>query len=151
MAGHEMSNRVGFSSREGLERPALTASPLEHLYGAPRLDPRGAVLIIAAGARGLILYRIPQILRRHSNVKRFRNAMTRGWQRPFDSPIPLRGGRHLVTLKDAAAYIMKLPKSKQQSSEWQAAGEAVIMAAFAKLKQASGTQGEACTGAWHRN
>ena len=29
----------------------------------------------------------------------------------------------------AAAYIMKLPKSKQQSPEWQAAGEAVIMAA----------------------
>ena len=34
-----------------------------------------------------------------------------------------------MTLKDAAAYIMKLPKSVQQSPEWQAAGEAVIMAA----------------------
>jgi hypothetical protein len=34
-----------------------------------------------------------------------------------------------VTLKDAAAYIMRLPASQQQSPEWQAAGEAVIMAA----------------------
>jgi hypothetical protein len=34
-----------------------------------------------------------------------------------------------ATLKDAAAYILKLPKSAQQSPEWQAAGEAVIMAA----------------------
>lgn len=55
--------------------------------------------------------------------------MTRRWQRPFDDPIPLPGGRHLVTLKDAAAFILKLPKSAQQSPEWQAAGEAVIMAA----------------------
>jgi hypothetical protein len=37
--------------------------------------------------------------------------------------------RKLVTLKDAAAYIMALPKSKQQCPEWQAAIEAVIMAA----------------------
>jgi hypothetical protein len=34
-----------------------------------------------------------------------------------------------VTLRDAADCIMKLPKSKQQSPEWQAAGEAVMMAA----------------------
>jgi hypothetical protein len=38
-------------------------------------------------------------------------------------------GRPLVTLRDAAAYILKLPKLAQQSPEWQAAGEAVIMAA----------------------
>jgi len=34
-----------------------------------------------------------------------------------------------VTLKGAAAYILRLPKAKQRSPEWQAAGEAVIMAA----------------------
>jgi hypothetical protein len=38
-------------------------------------------------------------------------------------------GKALVTQKDAAAYILALPKSKQQSPEWQAAGEAVITAA----------------------
>ena len=51
------------------------------------------------------------------------------WSRPFDYPIKPPKGRPIVTLKDAAAYIMKLPQSAQQSPEWQAAGEAVIMAA----------------------
>jgi hypothetical protein len=36
-------------------------------------------------------------------------------------------GRPIVTLKDAAAYIMKLPGLR--ATKWQAAGEAVIMAA----------------------
>ena len=51
------------------------------------------------------------------------------WSRPFDEPIHPPKGKKLVTLKDAAAYILALPKSKQLSPEWQAAGEAVIMAA----------------------
>jgi hypothetical protein len=51
------------------------------------------------------------------------------WSRRFDEPIQPPKGKKLVTLKDAAAYILALPKSKQQSPEWQAAGEAVIMAA----------------------
>jgi hypothetical protein len=32
-------------------------------------------------------------------------------------------------LKDAAAFIMKLPKAKQNSPEWQAATEALLLAA----------------------
>ena len=48
---------------------------------------------------------------------------------PFDDPIVPPKGKKLVTLKDAAAYILALPKLKQQSHDWQAAGEAVIMAA----------------------
>jgi hypothetical protein len=51
------------------------------------------------------------------------------WSRAFDDPIQPPKGKKLVTLKDAAAYILALPKSKQQSPEWQAAGEAVIIAA----------------------
>jgi hypothetical protein len=35
-----------------------------------------------------------------------------GWQRKFEDPIPLPTGRQLVTLKDAADYIMKLPKKE---------------------------------------
>jgi hypothetical protein len=35
-----------------------------------------------------------------------------GWKRPFDDPIPLPRGRQLVTLKDAANYIQKLPKAE---------------------------------------
>jgi hypothetical protein len=44
-----------------------------------------------------------------------------GWQRKFDDPIPLPRGRQLVTLKDAARYIQKLPKAEQQLEEWQTA------------------------------
>jgi len=51
------------------------------------------------------------------------------WSRAFDDPIQPAKGKKLVTLKDAAAYIMKLPKWKQESPEWQAAAEALLMAA----------------------
>jgi hypothetical protein len=53
----------------------------------------------------------------------------KGWSREFDDPIPLPRGRLLVTLRDAASFIMKLPKAEQNLSEWQAATEALIMAA----------------------
>jgi hypothetical protein len=39
-----------------------------------------------------------------------------GWSRRFDEPIPLPRGRQLVTLKDAADYIM-LPKAEQLLAE----------------------------------
>jgi hypothetical protein len=51
------------------------------------------------------------------------------WSRAFEDPIRLPRGRQLVTLKDAAAYIMKLPKAEQHLEEWQAATEALMMAA----------------------
>jgi hypothetical protein len=37
----------------------------------------------------------------------------KGWRRQFDDPIPLPRGRQLVTLKNAANYIMKLLKADQ--------------------------------------
>ena len=49
------------------------------------------------------------------------------WSRAFDDPIPLPRGRHLVTLKDAANYIQKLPKAEQDLEEWQAAVEALLV------------------------
>jgi hypothetical protein len=52
-----------------------------------------------------------------------------GWFRRFDDPISLPGGREIITLRDAASFILALPKAKQQSPEWQTAGEAVLMAA----------------------
>ena len=51
------------------------------------------------------------------------------WSRPFDEPIQPPKGKNLVTLKHAAAYIMALPKSKQQAPEWHAAIEALLMSA----------------------
>ena len=50
-----------------------------------------------------------------------------GWKRPFDEPIPLPRSRQLVTLKDAANYIQKLPKAEQDLGEWQAAVEAPLL------------------------
>src|SRR5258707_8594264 len=49
------------------------------------------------------------------------------WSRAFDDPIPLPRGRQLVTLKDAANYIQKLPKAEQNLDEWQAAVEALLL------------------------
>ena len=53
----------------------------------------------------------------------------RGWKRPFDEPIPLPGGRKLVTLRDAGNFITKLPKTEHDAAEWQAAMEALILVA----------------------
>jgi hypothetical protein len=50
-----------------------------------------------------------------------------GWKRPFDDPIPLTRGRQIVTLKEAANYIQKLPKAEQDLEEWQAAVEALLL------------------------
>jgi len=51
------------------------------------------------------------------------------WSTPFDAPIPLRGGRRLSTLQQAADYIMKLPEQTQQQGRWQIAVENLIHAA----------------------
>jgi len=40
---------------------------------------------------------------------------------------PCRKGRQLVTLRDAAEYIQKLPKAEQLLEEWQAAVEALLL------------------------
>ena len=44
------------------------------------------------------------------------------WSRAFDEPISVPRGRQLVTLKDAANYIQKLPKAEQllekQLDDW---------------------------------
>ena len=53
----------------------------------------------------------------------------RGWKRSFDDPILLPGGRQLVTLRNAANYITKLPKAAHEAAEWQAAMEALILVA----------------------
>ena len=51
------------------------------------------------------------------------------WSTPFDEPIPLRGGARLVTLQQAADYVMRLPADVQQQERWQIAVEHLINAA----------------------
>jgi hypothetical protein len=53
----------------------------------------------------------------------------RGRQREFDDPIPLPGGRTLLTLRHAATYITSLPKTESALPEWQAAIEALMLVA----------------------
>ena len=50
------------------------------------------------------------------------------WSRPFEDPIPAKG-KTILTLKDAADYIRRLPKAEHETPHWQAATEALIMAA----------------------
>jgi hypothetical protein len=51
------------------------------------------------------------------------------WSTPFDDPIPLPGGRRLVTLQQAADYVMALPDKVQHEAHWQTAVENLINAA----------------------
>ncbi|MEH2570066.1 hypothetical protein [Bradyrhizobium sp. AZCC 2289] len=48
------------------------------------------------------------------------------WPRRFDDPIPLPGGRQLVTLTDAADYILALPAKTSAQEHWQLAMQMLI-------------------------
>ena len=43
----------------------------------------------------------------------------------FEHPIPLPGGKNLVTLQDDADYITSLPEKETDLSEWQVAMKAL--------------------------
>jgi hypothetical protein len=47
----------------------------------------------------------------------------------FFDPVKLPSGRNLVTLRDAALYITKLPKAEHHAEEWQAAMQALMLVA----------------------
>ena len=49
------------------------------------------------------------------------------WSTKFEIPFDLPDGRQLLTLKDAANNIMKLPKKEPDLPEWQAAIEALML------------------------
>jgi hypothetical protein len=53
----------------------------------------------------------------------------RGWSKPFEDRIALPNGRKLVTLLEAGNYIASLPRKEAEGDHWQAAIEALIMAA----------------------
>ena len=49
------------------------------------------------------------------------------WEQTFFDSIKLPTGRKLVTLRDAANYIVKLPKAEQHGPKWQAAAEVLML------------------------
>jgi hypothetical protein len=51
------------------------------------------------------------------------------WSIPFEDPIELPNGRKLLTLRNAATYITKLPKAEHAAPPWQAAMEPLILVA----------------------
>ena len=51
------------------------------------------------------------------------------WDQRFLDPITVPGRKPLTTLRDAAAYITKLPKAEHDAPEWQAAMEALLLVA----------------------
>jgi len=52
-----------------------------------------------------------------------------GWSKLFEDPVTLPNGSKLVTLLDAGNYIASLPRKEHESEPWQAAIEALLMAA----------------------
>ena len=52
------------------------------------------------------------------------------WSTPFDEPVPLRGGRRLATLQQAADYVMGLPEGVQHAPHWQIAVGIVVALAL---------------------
>ena len=49
------------------------------------------------------------------------------WTQCFADPIPLPGGRALITLRDAGNHVLSLPAAEQVLPHWQAAAEALTL------------------------
>lgn len=53
------------------------------------------------------------------------------WSTAFDDPVRVSDKRQLLTLQEAADYIMRLPEDAQHQAHWQTAIETLINAAEA--------------------
>ena len=51
------------------------------------------------------------------------------WSTAFDDPVRVSNKRELLTLQEAADYIMQLPEDAQHEAHWQTAIETLIHAA----------------------
>jgi len=51
------------------------------------------------------------------------------WDQCFDRPVVLPDGKTLRTLEDARLHVLSLPKSEHDSTAWQVAIEALLLAA----------------------
>lgn len=50
------------------------------------------------------------------------------WDLRFTDPIPVPGGKRLVTLRDAGAYVADLPRETHNSPIWQTAIDCLLLA-----------------------
>jgi hypothetical protein len=51
------------------------------------------------------------------------------WDQQFSDPVILPDRKPLITLRDAALHITKLPKADHDAPEWQAAMQALLLVA----------------------
>lgn len=51
------------------------------------------------------------------------------WDEEFDDPIPLPNGRVIRTLREAGAYVTKLPAKEAKHERWQTAMDVLLQAA----------------------
>jgi hypothetical protein len=71
------------------------------------------------------------------------------WDQTFFDPIVLPSGKKLITLRDAAHYITKLPKAEHDAEEWQAAmlfARIGVMKALNRNIERTLTDRKKCTG-----
>jgi hypothetical protein len=59
----------------------------------------------------------------------------KGWSRRFFDPIILPDGRKLLTLRDAATYIIGLPKAEHEAEEWQNAMETLLLVTLPRFRR----------------
>jgi hypothetical protein len=97
--------------------PAIVAAP-----GCPARSATWLTKALRLGCRAAS---------RPTSTKRAGAISAPRWSREFEDPIVLADGRKLVTLRDAATYITKLPKAEQNLEIWQIAVEHLIRAAEA--------------------
>ena len=87
--------------------------------GRPRLIVQAAISLTGV--------RFGPVVSDMVRVPRARRTCSRGgvtlvsWDQEFFDPIVLPGRAPLLTLRDAAHYITKLPKAEHDAEEWQAA------------------------------
>src|ERR1700731_2442476 len=93
----------------------------------PALAVAPALLVHGATRPTIIQHRECRKALKPNSTRRDGVISKRGWKRKFEDPIPLPRERQLVTLKDAARYVQKLPKAEQQIEEWQDAVEALLL------------------------
>jgi hypothetical protein len=67
-----------------------------------------------------------QVSRLHNRTGRWWGEFV-PWNQQFFDPIMVPGRKPLATLRDAAQYIMKLPKAEQQATPWQTAAEVLVL------------------------